>query len=213
MLTVNGVRMSKTAGNGFLPKELFTGDHPMLERGYSPMTVRFFMAQSHYRSTLDFSNEALQAAEKGYKKLMESLSTLEKLVPSGSSSISMNDLEEKCYEAMNDDFNSPVLIAHLFEGVRVINSVNDKKETISKDDLEVLKRVMHTFVFEVLGLVDETKTMGGGDVIKGLMSLILDIRRTARENKDWATSDKIRDELKAAGVEIKDTKEGVDWKL
>ena len=114
---------------------------------------------------------------------------------------------------MNDDFNSPVLIAHLFEGVRVINSVNDKKETISKDDLEVLKRVMHTFVFEVLGLVDETKTMGGGDVIKGLMNLILDIRRTARENKDWATSDKIRDELKAAGVEIKDTKEGVEWKL
>ena len=114
---------------------------------------------------------------------------------------------------MNDDFNSPVLIAHLFDAVRMINSVNDKKETISATDIETLKRVMHTFVFDVLGLVDETKTTGGSDVIEGLMKLILDIRRSARENKDWATSDKIRDELKEAGVEIKDTKEGVEWRL
>ena len=122
-------------------------------------------------------------------------------------------MEEKCYDAMNDDFNSPVLIAHLFDAVRMINSVNDKKETISATDIETLKRVMHTFVFDVLGLVDETKTTGGSDVIEGLMKLILDIRRSARENKDWATSDKIRDELKEAGVEIKDTKEGVEWRL
>ena len=177
------------------------------------MTVRFFMAQSHYRSTLDFSNDALQAAEKGYKKLMESLSTLEKLQPSQSSSTEISDLEEKCYSAMNDDFNSPVLIAHLFDGVRIINSVNDKKETINAEDLENLKRVMHTFVFDVLGLVDETKTMGGSNVIEGLMNLILDIRRSARENKDWSTSDKIRDKLKEVGVEIKDTKEGVEWRV
>lgn len=213
MLTVNGVRMSKTAGNGFLPKELFTGAHPMLERGYSPMTVRFFMAQSHYRSTLDFSNEALQASEKGYQRLMESLSTLEKLEPSDAPTLQIGSLEEKCYEAMNDDFNSPVLIAHLFEGVRIINSVNDKNETIGSEDLETLKRLMRTFVFDVLGLVDETKTMAGSDVIEGLMKLILDIRRNARENKDWATSDKIRDELKESGIEIKDTKDGVEWRL
>ncbi len=213
MLTVNGVRMSKTAGNGFLPKELFTGDHPLLERGYFPMTVRFFMAQSHYRSTLDFSNEALQAAEKGYKKLMESLSVLEKLSPSVSSSVNITELEERCYAAMNDDFNSPVLIANLFDGVRIINSVNDKKETLSAADLEGLKKLMHAFVFEVLGLRDESKSMAGSDVIEGLMNLIIDIRRSARENKDWATSDKIRDELKAVGVEIKDTKEGVEWRI
>ncbi len=213
MLTVNGVRMSKTAGNGFLPKELFTGDHPLLDKGYSPMTVRFFMAQAHYRSTLDFSNEALQASERGYKRLMESLSTLEKLKPSDTPTLEIGDLEAKCYEAMNDDFNSPVLIAHLFEGVRIINSVSDKTASIGKEDLETLKRLMHTFVFDVLGLVDETKSGSGSDVIEGLMKLILDIRKTARENKDWAMSDKIRDELKEAGVEIKDTKDGVEWKL
>ncbi len=213
MLTVNGVRMSKTAGNGFLPKELFTGDHPLLDKGYSPMTVRFFMAQAHYRSTLDFSNEALQASERGYKRLMESLSTLEKLKPSDTPTLEIGDLEAKCYEAMNDDFNSPVLIAHLFEGVRIINSVSDKTASIGKEDLETLKRLMHTFVFDVLGLVDETKSGSGSDVIEGLMKLILDIRKTARENKDWAMSDKIRDELKEAGVEIKDTKDGVEWRL
>ena len=213
MLTVNGVRMSKTAGNGFLPQELFTGDHPLLERGYSPMTVRFFMAQSHYRSTLDFSNEALQAAEKGYKKLMESLSVLEKLSPSPSSSVNITELEESCYAAMNDDFNSPVLIANLFDAVRFINSVNDKKETLSATDLERLKKLMHAFIFDVLGLRDESKNIGGNDLIEGLMNLIIDIRKSARENKEWATSDKIRDELKAVGVEIKDTKEGVEWRL
>jgi cysteinyl-tRNA synthetase len=213
MLTVNGVRMSKTAGNGFLPKELFTGDHPLLDKGYSPMTVRFFMAQAHYRSTLDFSNEALQASERGYKRLMESLSTLEKLEPSDTPTLQIDDLEAKCYDAMNDDFNSPVLIAHLFEGVRIINSVSDKTASISKEDLETLKRLMHTFVFDVLGLIDETKSGVGSDVIEGLMKLILDIRKTARENKNWAMSDKIRDELKKAGVELKDTKDGVEWRL
>jgi len=213
MLTVNGARMSKSAGNGFLPKELFTGNHPLLDRGYSPMTVRFFMAQSHYRSTLDFSNEALQAAEKGYKKLMESLSALEKIPPSPSSSVNIGELEQRCYAAMNDDFNSPVLIAHLFDAVRIINSAVDKKETLTPEDLAGLKRIMHTFIFDILGLVDETKHMAGSDVIKGLMRLIIEIRQSARERKDWATSDRIRDALKEAGIEIKDTKEGVEWRM
>ncbi|MCE5178981.1 MAG: cysteine--tRNA ligase [Porphyromonadaceae bacterium] len=213
MLTVNGTRMSKSAGNGFLPKELFTGDHPLLEQGYSPMTVRFFMAQSHYRSTLDFSNEALQAAEKGYKKLMESLSALEKITPSASSSVNIDELEQRCYAAMNDDFNSPTLIAHLFEGVRIINSTLDKKEILTATDLINLRKIMHTFIFEVLGLVDETKQMAGSEMIEGLMRLIIDIRQSARDNKDWTTSDKIRDALKEAGVALKDTKEGVEWRL
>lgn len=213
MLTVNGARMSKTAGNGFLPKELFTGDHPLLEQGYSPMTVRFFMAQSHYRSTLDFSNEALQAAEKGYKRLMEAVSTLQKLLPSETSSVDVGTLERNCYAAMNDDFNTPVLIAHLFDAVRLVNSVNNKTETLNAADLQKLKSLMQAFVFDVLGLIDETKAEGSRGVVEGLMSLILDIRKSAREKKDWATSDKIRDELKATGVEIKDTKEGVEWRI
>ncbi len=213
MLTVNGARMSKTAGNGFLPKELFTGDHPLLDRGYSPMTVRFFMAQSHYRSTLDFSNEALQAAEKGYKKLMESLKRISKIEPAASSSVNIDELRASCYSAMNDDFNSPVLIAQLFEAVRVINSAVDKTETLTAADVGKLDDLMRTFVFDVLGLTDEREVDAGGDVINGLMDLILDIRKSARENKDWATSDTIRDRLKAAGVEIKDTKDGVEWRI
>ncbi|WP_294066777.1 cysteine--tRNA ligase [Proteiniphilum sp. UBA1028] len=213
MLTVNGARMSKSAGNGFLPKELFTGNHPLLDRGYSPMTVRFFMAQSHYRSTLDFSNDALQAAEKGYKKLMESLSALDKVAPSHTSSVNIKELEQRCYAAMDDDFNSPMLIAHLFDGVRIVNSAVDKKETLTSEDLAALKKTMHTFIFEVLGLVDESRQVAGSNVIEGLMRLIIDIRQSARENKDWNTSDKIRDMLKEAGVEIKDTKEGVEWRL
>lgn len=213
MLTVNGVRMSKTAGNGFLPGELFTGDHPLLEQGYSPMTVRFFMAQSHYRSTLDFSNEALQAAEKGYKRLMESIARLPKLEASEKSAVDIAEIRDNCYAAMNDDFNTPILISHLFDAVRVINSVADKKETLTADDIEQLKELMQVFVFDVLGLLDESESNAGSDVINGLMNLIIDIRKTARENKDWTTSDKIRDELKAAGVEIKDTKDGVEWRI
>lgn len=213
MLTVNGARMSKTAGNGFLPKELFTGDHPLLEQGYSPMTVRFFMAQSHYRSTLDFSNEALQAAEKGYKRLMEGIARLQKLEASATSSVNVTEIRDNCYAAMNDDFNSPVLISHLFDAVRIINSVADKKETLTADDIAQLQEWMQTFVFDVLGLIDESSANAGGEVIGGLMNLIIDIRKSARENKDWATSDKIRDELKAAGVEIKDTKDGVEWRI
>ncbi|MBP9031412.1 MAG: cysteine--tRNA ligase [Dysgonomonadaceae bacterium] len=213
MLTVNGARMSKTAGNGFLPQELFTGNHPLLERGYSPMTVRFFMAQSHYRSTLDFSNEALQAAEKGYKRLMESLSSLRRIQPSDSSTVNVAALRDNCYAAMNDDFNTPVLISHLFEGVRIVNAAIDGKETLSAADLELLQHVMKTFVFDVLGLVDETKADAKSHVVDGLMKLVLEIRSEARAKKDWATSDKIRDNLKAIGIEIKDGKDGTDWKF
>lgn len=213
MLTVNGVRMSKTAGNGFLPDELFTGNHPLLERGYSPMTVRFFMCQSHYRSTLDFSNEALQASERGYKRLMDSISRIDKIEPSDVSSVNISDIRDNCYAAMNDDFNTPMLVAHLFEGVRVINSAIDKTETLTDKDIEDLKALMNTFVFEVLGLLDEAEAGAGSEVIDGLMSLILDIRKSSRENKDWTTSDLIRDQLQKVGVKVKDTKDGAEWRL
>lgn len=213
MLTVNGVRMSKSAGNGFLPKELFTGSHPLLDKGYSPMTVRFFMAQSHYRSTLDFSNEALQASEKGFGRLMEGYARLQKLKASATSSVDTAGLRTRCEEAMNDDFNSPVVISHLFEALRAINLVHDGKETISETDLKELQSVFKTFIEDVLGLKPESEMSGGNDAFKKAIDLLLNMRLQAKQNKDWATSDKIRNELTALGFEIKDTKDGFEWKL
>ena len=205
--------MSKSAGNGFLPKELFTGNHPLLERGYSPMTVRFFMAQSHYRSTLDFSNEALQASEKGFSRLMEGYSRLQKLTASAASSIETAGLRAKCEEAMNDDFNSPIVISYLFDALRAINLVHDGKETISAADLVELKTVFSTFIEDVLGLKSETEVTAGNEAYKKAIDLLLNMRLEAKQNKDWATSDKIRNELTALGFEIKDTKDGFEWKI
>ena len=213
MLTVNGVRMSKSAGNGFLPSELFTGDHPLLEKGYSPMAVRFFMMQTHYRSTLDFSNEALQASEKGYARLMTSIKTLENLKTSNTSTSDINELEQKCFEAMNDDFNAPILVANLFEGARIINSVNDGKETITADDLSLLKTIMHNFVFDVLGLKSEQSNSLTDKALQGVMEVILDIRKEVKAKKDFAASDKLRDDLNKLNIVIKDTKDGATWSI
>ena len=213
MLTVNGVRMSKTAGNGFLPGELFTGNHPLLEKGYSPMGVRFFMMQTHYRSTLDFSNEALQASEKGYARLMTAIKTLDNLKTSATSTSNIKDLEKNCFAAMNDDFNAPVLVANLFEGARIINSVNDGKETITIADLALLKKVMHDFVFDVLGLRSESSNTSNDKALQGVMEIILDIRKDIKAKKDFAASDKLRDELKKNNITIKDTKDGATWSI
>lgn len=211
MLTVNGVRMSKSAGNGFLPMELFSGNHPLLARGYSPMVVRFFMLQTHYRSTLDFSNEALQASEKGFERLMNAVTTLDKLKSSEKSSSNINALQEKCYAAMNDDFNSPILLAHLFDGVKTINSIDAGKETISQKDLELLRKIFHDFVFDVLGLKDEKSTSSNDELVANLMDLVLEIRKEAKVKKDFPTSDKIRDGLAKNKISIQDTKEGTTW--
>lgn len=213
MLTVNGVRMSKSAGNGFLPGELFTGDHPLLEKGYSPMAIRFFMMQTHYRSTLDFSNEALQASEKGYARLMNAIKLLDKLTTSTSSTSNISELKQKCYDAMNDDFNAPILVANLFEGARIINSVNDGKETISSDDLVLLKKIMHEFTNDVLGLNAENTGGGNNELVGGLMQTILNLRAQAKIKKDFATSDKIRDDLNVLKVVVKDGKDGVSWEV
>lgn len=214
MLTVNGTRMSKSAGNGFLPEELFTGNHPLLKRGYSPMVVKFFMAQSHYRSTLDFSNEALQAAEKGFNKLMKAGETLNKLKADSQSTINIEEIRNNCYKAMNDDFNSPVLISHLFEAVRIINLINDGKESINQNDLEILKSLYTTFVFDVLGLREDKSSGSKESELTGeLIDLVLNLRLEAKKNKDFATSDKIRDELTKKGVVIKDTKDGFEWEI
>ncbi len=213
MITINGQKMGKSLGNFITLDELFTGKHAALQQAYSPMTIRFFILQSHYRSTLDFSNEALQAAEKGLKKLISAIETLEKLTPGGtggSSVAGLSMLESSCYNAMNDDFNTPVLIASLFEGVKMVNAAFDGKEEMGEQDITVLKRIFRTFAFEILGLLDERKGDHAGK-LSGLMDLILQIRQQSRERKDWPTSDKIRDTLASLGIQVKDTKEGATW--
>lgn len=209
MLTVNGTRMSKSAGNGFLPQELFSGEHPLLSRGYSPMSVRFFMLQAHYRSTLDFSNEALEAADKGYKRLMNAVDLLEKLVPAENATpIGIADFDKKFHAAMDDDFNSPVLIAELFDAVRIINSIYDGKMSINAAELGELKSLVRTFVFNVLGLKEEASE---NDDFGKLMDAVVSLRQEAKQNKDFATSDRIRDELIKIGIQLKDSKEGTIW--
>ncbi len=210
MLTVNGARMSKSAGNGFLPGELFTGNHPLLNRGYSPMAVRFFMLQAHYRSTLDFSNEALDAADKGYKRLMSAIALLDKISVSGKSNFgNLEEIKARSYAAMDDDFNSPVLIAELFEVVRIINSLYDGKLTITAADLEALKGYVSDFVFDILGLKDDQ--VGDVDNMDDLMQILIGIRNEAKKNKDFVTSDSIREKLTEIGIQLKDSKEGTLW--
>jgi cysteinyl-tRNA synthetase len=208
MLTVNGTRMSKSKGNGFLPHELFTGNHELLTRGYSPMSVRFFMLQAHYRSTLDFSNEALEASDKGFKRLINAYGLIEKLTPSQNSAIDLNSLTERCYAAMNDDFNSPVLIAELFEAVHIINSIYDGKTNASASDIKALKKLMNDFAIGVLGLKEESNQ---ADDMSKLLDLIINLRSEAKSNKDYTTSDKIRIGLNSIGIQLKDNKEGTTW--
>lgn len=231
MLTLNGQKMSRSLGNVFLPVELFSGmklaadspsatpsqakldgKHPLFEKGYSPMTVRFFMLQTHYSSTLDFSNEALQASEKGFRKLMEAIRVLGKLKTSATSSSDIKALQQKCYDAMNDDFNTSILLANLFEAVRIINTVNDGKESITENDLALLRVLMHDFVIEVLGLKDDIRE-SAGDTTEGLMQLIIKMRAEARAKKDFATSDLVRDELAKLNIVLKDSKEGTGWEM
>ncbi len=213
MLTVNGQRMSKSLGNGFLPYELFTGDHPLLQKGYSPMAVRFFMLQTHYRSTLDFSNEALQASEKGLQRLQNAMQLMETLQPAEKSTVDVQKWVDSCYAAMNDDFNSAVLIAKLFEAISWINLINDKKETLKPEDLDLFRNKINAFVRDVLGLQSEEDQSKGKEKIDGLMQLVIDLRKDARSNKDFATSDKIRDHLLSLGFVIKDGKEGTSWQI
>lgn len=212
MLTMNGQKMSKSLGNSFLPGELFTGNHPLLEQAYSPMTVRFFMMQSHYSSTLDFSNEALKAAEKGFKRLMKAVEQLDKIKAGTNSSFDVNKLIENCYSAMNDDFNTPILIAHLFEAVTYINTMLDGKASLTKEDLEKFSKAINGFVFDVLGFHSENKA-GGNDISNDLMNIILQIRNDAKANKDYATSDLIRNKLNEINIVVKDSKEGTSWEI
>jgi len=214
MITINGQKMGKSLGNSVSLYEFFSGDHKLLDKAYSPMTIRFFILQAHYRSTLDFSNEALQASEKGLDKLMTAMETLGKLKPGDKSDFNIPELKNTCYAAMNDDFNSPILISHLFEGVRIINSVKDGKGSLNKDDLDLLKELFQTFVVRVLGLIRDEEIASDDDALLGkLIETLLQLRQEAKLNKDFTTADMIRDQLTEFGVEIKDTKDGAEWSL
>jgi cysteinyl-tRNA synthetase len=213
MITINGQKMSRSLGNFITLDQLFNGNHPMLEQPYSPMTIRFFILQAHYRSTVDFSNEALLAAEKGFQRLFKGIETLKKLNPSDSSTVNINELSKKCYEALDDDLNSPVLLSHLFEGVKYINSVNDGTEKLNSSDLDSLKSLFSTFVYNILGLKDEAEDKIDEKLTGELMKIIIDLRQNAKLNKDFKTSDKIRENLKVAGVILKDKKDGAEWEI
>ncbi len=212
MITIDGKKMGKSLGNFINLEEFFNGTHAKLDRAYSPMTIRFFILQAQYRSTVDFGNEALQAAEKGFTKLMNAMETLENLKNSDSSTYDINDLEKNCYAAMNDDFNTPILIAHLFDGVRIINSVKDGKESLTASDLSKMKKLFSDFVTDILGLIS-AKESGRDDLTEEVMELVLKLRGNAKKNKDFSTADLIRDELDKAGIQIKDSREGSSWEI
>ena len=215
MITINGQKMGKSLGNFITLEELFTGKHKLLAQAYSPMTIRFFILQAHYRSTLDFSNEALQAAEKGLDRLMKAMETLAKIIPGDKTTVNLSDLETRYREAMDDDLNSPMVISALFDWVRIINQLHDGKETITESDLAQLRTIMQTIVFDVLGLRDEKAAgaAGGDDLVSPLVNMLLEMRMEAKAKKDWATSDKIRDGLTTIGIRVKDRKDGFDWEI
>ncbi len=219
MITINGKKMGKSLGNFITLEEFFTGSHQLLAQAYSPMTIRFFILQAHYRGTVDFSNEALQAAEKALGRMLDGYRRLAELKPSQESTVDVSDLERRCYEALDDDLNTPVLIGVLFDAVRIINMVKDGKATAAADDIAVLRAVMDTFLVGILGIRTETASAqadGSGSEAKPFadaVDLLLEIRSQAKKNKDWATSDLIRDRMAAIGFDVKDTKDGVEWKL
>ena len=215
LITINGQKMGKSLGNFITLDELFSGSHPLLQKAYTPMCIRFFILQAHYRSPLDFSNEALQAAEKGLERLFKAISLIDVLKLSDQSTIGVQDLLEKCDNAMNDDLNSPILIAHLFDGVKMINSVNDGKASLNSTDQTLLKKLYSEYVFDILGLQPDVSvgSTENSEVMGSVVDLLLNLRVDAKKNKDWATSDKIRNHLAELGIVVKDTKDGFEWEL
>ncbi len=219
MITINGQKMGKSLGNFITLDEFFTGNHPLLTQAYTPMTIRFFILQAQYRSTVDFSNEALQASEKALDRMLEGWRRLADLKGSNTSTVTAEiaDLEQKCYDALNDDLNTPIVIAHLFEAVGIINRVADGHATATAADIDALKALFQTFLFDILGMRPEAADLGGDEKAlepyRGAVDLLLQVRAEAKAKKDWATSDLIRDRLAALGFNVKDTKSGVEWSV
>jgi cysteinyl-tRNA synthetase len=213
MLTLNGKKMAKSTGNNILPGEIFTGDSPFLTKGFSPNVARFFMLQAHYRSVLDFSDDAIIAAEKGFNRLIEGIELLSEIEASSTSTLDISSWKKSCYDAMNDDFNTPILIANLFEGIRFVNVLNDKRETISIVDFELLKNTLETFTFDVLGIKNEKTSSNNSDKLDGVVTMLIGMRDEARANKNWALSDEIRDKLLALGIQLKDGKEATSFNI
>jgi cysteinyl-tRNA synthetase len=213
MLTLNGKKMAKSTGNNILPGEILSGENTILSKAFSASVTRFFMLQAHYRSILDFSDDAIVAAEKGYKRLMEAMSSLESIQPAPKSSLNIAEWKQLCYDAMNDDFNTPILIAQLFEGVRFVNLLKEGKETLTTEDATTFATAMNAFVFDVLGLESENASEGNNDKLEGTVNLLIEMRKQARENKNFALSDQIRDQLLALGIQLKDGKDGTTFSL
>ena len=213
MLTLNGKKMSKSTGNNIIPSEIYSGGSPFLSKAFSPNVARFFMMQAHYRSILDFTNDGIVAAEKGFNRLMEGLAILNELQPNTTSTIDIASWKQNCYDAMNDDFNTPILIAHLFEGIRFVNLIKDGKETLNANDLQVLSETLNTFTFDVIGIKNEKVTANNSAKLDGVIEMLIKMRDEARANKNFSLSDQIRDELLAVGIQLKDGKEGTSFSI
>lgn len=213
MLIMNGKKMAKSTGNFILPGEIFTGNNTNITKAFSPSVARFFMLQAHYRSILDFTNDGLLASEKGYNRLMEGLLNLNSIEPSKSSTLNIKAWQQKCYDAMNDDFNTPILIANLFEAIKYINLLKEAKETLTAEDLDLLKNTLNSFIFDILGLEQAVTKSDTKDTLTGAIAILIKLRNEARANKDFALSDQIRDELIAAGIQLKDGKEGTTFSV
>jgi cysteinyl-tRNA synthetase len=205
--------MGKSLGNSIMLEDFFTGKHKLLDKSYSPMTIRFFILQAHYRSPVDFSNESLQAAEKGLNRLKEGMKNLSRIIPSEKSTIEPGKTEKNFYEAMNDDLNSPVAISCLFDGIREINSVVAGNDSMTASDIDKMKNIYRTFVYDILGIHEESSTSEQKELLGGLIQLLLNIRTDARIKKDYKTADQIRNEMEKLGIEVRDTKDGYDWRI
>lgn len=213
MLTLNGKKMAKSTGNSILPGEIFSGENPILSKPFSPSMVRFFMMQAHYTSILDISNDALLASEKGFNKLMETIASIDGLETGSSTDFDLQTWQQSCYNAMNDDFNTPILIANLFDAVKHINLIKEGKETITAGDKELLTATINSFVFDVLGLENKKGSEADSEKLSGVLELLIQLRKEARENKDFTTSDNIRDQLASLGIQLKDSKEGTSFSI
>lgn len=211
MLIMNGKKMAKSTGNYILPNEIFSGDNQHITKAFTPSVARFFMLQAHYRSILDFTNNGLLASEKGFYRLLDGINSIPDLKVNKKSTVDISAWKQKCYDAMNDDFNTPILIANLFEGVKYINQIKEGSTTLTTTDLDLLKTTMQTFTFDILGLTNIAKADNSSDKLEGAVDLLINLRQEARANKDFALSDKIRDELAASGIQLKDGKEGTTF--